>query len=53
MHGHQNFLRITMAGTVIHDITPGIDAAGFTTSPIYQVGDFSNIHNKIIVGGGS
>jgi hypothetical protein len=35
-----------MAGTVIHDITPGIDFAGITTSPVYQVGDYSNVFNN-------
>ena len=41
------FLKISMAGTVIHDITPGIDFAGITTSPVYQVGDYSNVFNNV------
>lgn len=40
------FLKISMAGTVIHDITPGIDFAGLNTSPVYPVGDYSNVFNK-------
>ena len=40
------FLKISMAGTVIHDITPGIDFAGLNTSPVYQVGNYSNVFNK-------
>jgi len=40
-------LKITMAGTVIHDITPGIDFAGLNTSPVYQVGNPSVALNNI------
>jgi hypothetical protein len=40
-------LRITMAGTVIHDITPGIDFAGFNVAPVYQVGRYSNAVSSI------
>lgn len=43
------FLKVSMAGTVIHDITPGIDFAGINTSPVYQVGDYSNVFNKVYV----
>lgn len=40
-------LKITMGGTVIHDITPGIDSSGFNVAPVYQVGNSSTILNKI------
>ena len=42
-------LKITMAGTVIHDITPGIDFAGLNVAPVYQVGNYSTTLSKIDV----
>lgn len=40
-------LKITMGGTVIHDITPGIDSSGFNVAPVYQVGNSSTVLSKI------
>ncbi len=42
------WVRISMGGTVIHDITPGIDASGFNVAPVYQVGIASTILGKIM-----
>jgi hypothetical protein len=41
------WVRISMGGTVIHDITPGIDASGFNVAPVYQVGIASTLLGKI------
>ena len=41
------WVKLTMAGTVIHDITPGIDYNGFNRAPVYQVGKYSNALNSI------
>jgi len=40
-------LKISMAGTVIHDITPGIDFAGLNVAPVYQVGSYSTVLSKV------
>lgn len=41
------WVKLTMNGTVIHDITPGIDYNGFNRAPVYQVGTYSNALNTI------
>lgn len=40
-------LKVSLQFAPIHDITPGIDSDGFSTSPVYPVGRFSNALNNI------
>jgi hypothetical protein len=44
------WLKISMNGSVIHDIVPGLDSDGFTRAAAYQVGNPSNALNNVDVG---
>jgi len=41
------WLKISMNGTVIHDIVPGLDSDGFARAMPYQVGNPSNALNQV------
>lgn len=43
------WLKISMNGTVIHDIVPGLDSDGFTRAAAYQVGKYSNATNNVYI----
>ena len=43
------WLKISMNGTVIHDIVPGLDSDGFTRAAAYQVGKPSNALNNVAI----
>jgi hypothetical protein len=40
------FVTVTLEFAPVHDLSPGIDAYGFNTAPVYNVGSILNAFNK-------